>query len=119
MAVKRLIYSLFIAFWASAATIVTLAALAPEIPPGKTGRVVSRAELAKHNTVQDCWMAIEGKVYDFTAYIPQHPTSPKVMLRWCGREATEAYRTKGYGKPHSPAADARLPEYLVGELENK
>lgn len=120
---KRFMFACFVAFWSSALTIWGYAALAagassPSAGTGAAaGRVVSTAELARHDSADDCWMAIDGVVYDFTTYIPEHPTPPEVMTNWCGKEATEPYRTKGYGRPHSPAADALLPQYRVGVLE--
>jgi succinate dehydrogenase/fumarate reductase flavoprotein subunit len=36
-------------------------------------RDVSMAELQKHNTPEDCWIAIAGTVYDFTAFAEEHP----------------------------------------------
>lgn len=121
MALKRLIYSLFIAFAAITATIGILAKLAPQPknPPAGKMRPVSLEELARHGSVSDCWMAIEGDVYNLTGFIPSHPTAPEVVTKWCGKQATEAFRTKGYGRPHSPAAQAMLPEYLVGKLREK
>jgi cytochrome b involved in lipid metabolism len=119
--VKRLIFAVFIAFVASAATIWILAKLAPqaEKPSVGTEWPVSLEELARHSSVTDCWMAIDGGVYNFTGYIPAHPTAPAVLADWCGREATEAFNTKGYGSPHSPAARAMLPGFLVGKLSGK
>lgn len=120
---KRLMFACFVAFWSSALTLWGYAALAagtsaaPATAEAVDDRVISTAELARHASADDCWMAIDGVVYDFTAYIPEHPTPPVVMTNWCGREATEPYRTKGYGRPHSPAADALLPQYRVGVLE--
>lgn len=121
MAVKRFLFAAFIAFWSSVATILILAALAAEKekPAVRKDLAVSSRELARHNTAADCWMAIEGKVYDFTNYIPKHPTPPGVVTQWCGKEATKAFNTKGYGRPHSPAAEAMLPGYLVGSLSGK
>jgi cytochrome b involved in lipid metabolism len=118
MAVKKFLYSVFIAFWSSIATILILAALAgeKEKPAAKAGKVISKRELASHNTAADCWMAIEGKVYKLTSYIPKHPTPANVITQWCGKEATKAFNTKGYGRPHSPAAEAMLLSYLVGTL---
>jgi cytochrome b involved in lipid metabolism len=76
-------------------------------------------KLKRHNSAADCWMAIEGGVYDFTDYISVHPTAPAVLTKWCGQEATEAFNTKGYGSPHSTAARGMLPKYFVGKLREK
>ena len=73
-------------------------------------------EVAQHATEADCWMAINGTVYDFTAYLPDHPSRPSDILPWCGKEASEAYKTKTKGRPHSPAADQMLPRYRIGVL---
>lgn len=78
--------------------------------------LVSLEELARHDDRASCWKAIRGTVYDVTDFIDLHPTPPSVMLEWCGREATEPWETKGYGEPHSPAAEAMLEDYLVGRL---
>jgi cytochrome b involved in lipid metabolism len=34
---------------------------------------VSHAELAKHNKIDDAWLAIRGKVYNVTHYFSFHP----------------------------------------------
>src|SRR5690606_40679412 len=120
----KLVFSAFIAFWASITTIFALQALAASQSekttaqsekPTEAGRI-SLDELAAHSTDKDCWIAVEGKVYDITAYLPSHPVPPAVLLAWCGKEATEGMRTKGYGRDHSPAAWGMLEAYRVGEL---
>lgn len=78
---------------------------------------VNALELARHAEAADCWMAINGEVYDLTDYLPEHPSRPAVILAWCGREASEAYRTKGKGKPHSAAAGQLLPAYRIGRYQ--
>jgi cytochrome b involved in lipid metabolism len=75
------------------------------------------AEVARHATEADCWMAINGVVYDLTAYLPEHPSRPSIVLPWCGKEATEAYKTKTKGRPHSPEADQLLPSYRIGVVD--
>ena len=116
MALKRPVYSAFIAFLASVATIALMAALSPEHsrPGGANERGISAAELARHASARDCWMAIEGDVYDLSGYIPLHPAPAQTLIEWCGKDATEAFRTKGYGRPHNPAAQAMLPRYQIG-----
>lgn len=74
-------------------------------------------KVGEHNGAQSCWIAVEGRVYDVTRFIPAHPTPPAVVLAWCGRDATEGLRTKGYGRDHSPEAWAMLADYLIGRLE--
>jgi hypothetical protein len=115
--IPKLTFAAFVAFWASVVTVLTLSALAPDSIAEETGDAlpeIDAATLAEHGSLDNCWMAIEGKVYDFTNYVPQHPTPPFVLEPWCGKEATEGMRTKGYGRDHSPAAWAMMEPYLVG-----
>ncbi|MEX0940999.1 MAG: cytochrome b5-like heme/steroid binding domain-containing protein [Pseudomonadales bacterium] len=119
---KKLCYTAFIAFWASIATIVTIHLINGPDNGDPAQRAPSMAvwsleEVAAHNSLQDCWMIIEGKVYDLTSYLDQHPTRPSVILPYCGTDATRGMQTKGYGSNHSDAAWRSLGDYLIGELE--
>ncbi len=121
---KRLFFFSTALFWALVAGVATSALLGtPDeaIADGQDGklRVISAAELARHASPKDCWMAIRGSVYDVTAYLPQHPTAPEVINAWCGREATEAYNTKGVGRPHGKYTDKMLDMHKIGELQKK
>lgn len=82
----------------------------------KRTRAITTVELARHGKPENCWMAIRGKVYDVTAYIPRHPTPPAILHMYCGTDATEGWETKGHGRPHSETAEAMLDEYFVGVL---
>jgi len=118
--VKKFIFAVFIAFWASVGTLAVIEALTPPpatAPSDDNGLpTFTLDDVAEHDTLDDCWMAIEDKVYDFTEYIPEHPTPTRIMEVWCGREATEGMRTKGIGRDHSAAAWAMMEPYLVGRL---
>lgn len=50
---------------------------------GLGGRIVnvSHQELAKHNTFDDCWMAVRGKVYNVTRYLEFHPGGAEQLMR--------------------------------------
>jgi cytochrome b involved in lipid metabolism len=121
---SKFLYTVVVACLASFLTLWLYLSLAKaaEQPPAESAGIdaslpaITVEELSKHDHAGSCWKAIDGLVYDFTDYIPDHPTRPAVMLRWCGRDSTEAYHTKGYGQPHSPEADAMLPDWLIGRL---
>ncbi len=116
---KKFMFAAFIAFWSCIATLLAVHAMSPEPRSAEADDDLPEytlADIAEHTTLESCWMAIEGKVYDFTDYIPKHPTPPFVMEQWCGREATDGMRTKGYGPDHSPAAWAMMEPYLIGTL---
>ncbi len=74
-------------------------------------------QVAAHNKPSDCWMAIHGKVYDLTAYLPEHPSRPEVIESWCGKEASNAYDTKTKGRRHSSEADRLLQNYYIGDVK--
>ncbi len=123
---KKVVFAAFVAFWSSIATIATLHAMGPEDAPAAAAQATAPdaaavpsytlAQVAEHASLDNCWMAIEGHVYDVTAYVPNHPTPPFVLEQWCGKEATEGMRTKGYGRDHSPAAWSMAEQYRIGVL---
>ncbi len=116
---KKIVYTAFVAFWSFILTLLAVDALTPTAMAGSDEELPSYTleEVAEHDSEDSCWMAIEGKVYDFTDYIPEHPTPPSIMLDWCGKEATEGMRTKGYGRDHTQAAWDMMEDYLVGRLD--
>ena len=112
---KKLVYTVFVAFWSSLATLLAVEALAPPVAAQPAAaRAIDAAELARHAAPADCWMAIDGTAYDVTGYLPGHPSAPDIVTRWCGREASEAFATKGYGRPHSAAARRQLEALAIG-----
>lgn len=54
------------------------------------GRIYSLAEVATHNTANDLWLIIRGKVYDFTEYIALHPGG-EAILRNAGKDSTVGF----------------------------
>lgn len=54
-------------------------------------RPVSEEELATHCSDSDMWMAIRGRVYNVTAYLPFHPGGVPEMVRGAGLDATNLF----------------------------
>ncbi len=75
-------------------------------------------DVAQHDTLESCWVVIDGQVYDLTTHIPMHPTAPDVLAPWCGGDASAAMRTKGLdpAEEHSAAAWGLLAIYRIGTL---
>lgn len=98
-------------------------------PDGKSGEKSETSQVSKqyslemissHSTPQDCWFAIEGKVYDVTKFIAseRHPGGVAI-LQGCGKDATVLFNTRpmGTGLPHSDDAREGLKNFLIGELQ--
>lgn len=80
--------------------------------PDSGERLITLAELRKHNTADDCWIAITGVVYDVAYYLEEHPGGPEQILGVAGRDATELFEDIG----HSRTAKKLLEQMRVGKL---
>jgi len=113
---RKLFIAATLLFWLAVLGFWVTDAWLPVPPAVAVEKRYTLQELARHNQPNDCWMAIDGMVYDFSTYLPQHPSEPSVMLPWCGKEATQAFLTKTKGRPHSSYASQLLPTYRIGRL---
>jgi len=76
-------------------------------------KIVTLDELRQHTAKESLWALLNGKVYDVTKFIDEHPGGDEVILSEAGKDATEAFEDVG----HSDEARALLPGMLVGEFE--
>src|SRR4051794_14089996 len=79
--------------------------------PAKGTRDVTREEVARHNTRDDCWVIIAGKVYDITEWAPHHPGGAGIARMYAGKEATAEF-----GDYHSAQAVAHMAHFRIGDL---
>lgn len=56
------------------------------------------ADVATHNEEASCWTAINGQVYDLTAFIKKHPGGDRNILRICGIDGSQAFNAQHGGK---------------------
>jgi alkylation response protein AidB-like acyl-CoA dehydrogenase/predicted heme/steroid binding protein len=54
-------------------------------------RVVTPLELSRHASETDCWIAVDGIVYDVSKFMKLHPGGKSVILSVGGRDVTEAF----------------------------
>jgi len=52
---------------------------------------ITMEELAKHNTEEDIWVAIDGVVYDFTEFAHEHPAGFASIYDLAGKDGSEAF----------------------------
>lgn len=68
--------------------------------------------LAKHSGKDDAWMTINGKVYDVSKYLEDHPGGEEVLMDRIGQDASEDFEDVG----HSQEARKQLTQFEKGEL---
>ncbi|CAR22677.1 Cyb5p [Lachancea thermotolerans CBS 6340] len=76
-------------------------------------KLYSYKEIAEHNTENDLWMIIDGKVYDCTKFMDEHPGGEEVLLDLGGQDATGPFADIG----HSDDAVKMLEDLYVGDVD--
>lgn len=88
---------------------------APSSPTASSpaGGSYTLTDVAAHASASSCWTAINGKVYDVTAWISQHPGGQRAILGLCGKDGSAAFNGQ-HGGQGRPAAELR--QFLIGTL---
>ncbi|WVZ95780.1 hypothetical protein U9M48_041503 [Paspalum notatum var. saurae] len=76
-------------------------------------KVYTLEEVAKHNSKDDCWIILDGKVYNVTKFLEEHPGGDDVLLSSAGKDATDNFE----GVPHSTLARTMTDDYLLGDID--
>ena len=78
----------------------------------QTAKRFSKADVAKHNKEDDCWVIIGKQVLDVTKFLPDHPGGKRAITLYAGKDATEEFdmlhKREVIGK--------YAPECIIGEL---
>ncbi|KAL4443713.1 hypothetical protein ABPG75_011450 [Micractinium tetrahymenae] len=75
-------------------------------------KTVTIEECLKHCDDKDCWLIIDGKVYDVTPFLDEHPGGFDTLVSNSGKDATEEFEEIG----HSRAAKEMLDKYYIGDF---
>lgn len=81
--------------------------------PTQTSAALTLAEVAKRNTQSECWVAIDGNVYDLTEWIRQHPGGSGAIRSLCGTDGTNQFLSQ-HGGESRPSST--LDRYYLGPL---
>lgn len=73
--------------------------------------VRTMAEIATHNSAVSCWTAVNGKAYDVTSWIDQHPGGRDAILSLCGKDGSAAFNGQ-HGSQARP--NEELKSFYIG-----
>eukprot|EP00928_Gymnodinium_smaydae_P061888 TRINITY_DN45860_c0_g1_i1.p1 TRINITY_DN45860_c0_g1~~TRINITY_DN45860_c0_g1_i1.p1 ORF type:complete len:142 (+),score=34.14 TRINITY_DN45860_c0_g1_i1:78-503(+) len=84
-----------------------------EKTPVKRRREISLEEFAKHNTPNDCWIAVHGLVLDLPRdFLDEHPGGPDVITVLAGMDSSSDFEDVA----HSDSARVWADKYIIGYL---
>ena len=84
-------------------------AAAPQAPSRPSP--YSRAEIARHNTPNDCWVIIHNKVYDLTRFANAHPGGAQTIYPLAGQDGTAAFLSQ-----HNDSYLSRMSMYYLADV---
>ncbi|CAK9190309.1 unnamed protein product [Sphagnum jensenii] len=70
----------------------------------------SLKDVKKHDTPEDCWLIIWGKVYDVTSWVPKHPGGSLIHVK-AGQDCTQLFESY-----HPLYVRKMLGKYCIGEV---
>lgn len=85
--------------------------------PASAAPTYTLADVQKHATPSDCWSVVAADVYDFTAWIAEHPGGRSDVEGMCGIDATAAFDAKHAADEHGMVAPA-MAKYRIGAFTN-
>jgi cytochrome b involved in lipid metabolism len=75
--------------------------------------VYTLAQVAEHSTANNCWMVINGKVLNVSAFVNSHPGG-NVILQACGKDGTDMFNQV---RQHAKASvEALKNKFTIGSL---
>lgn len=76
------------------------------------------SEVAKHTTVNDCWICLYGQVLDVTKFAAAHPGGVKVIVSMGGKDATSEFEKIHASSGGFSLVAKHAPDAAVGTVLN-
>jgi cytochrome b involved in lipid metabolism len=83
------------------------------MPTSSSGKQITAADVAQHNSKSSAWTVVNGKVYDLTDFVNAHPGGSNAILRVAGRDGTSSFNGV---RAHGSSERAVLQGYYIGDL---
>lgn len=83
--------------------------------PVRRVRIYTTEDVAAHSRSDDCWIVREGKIYDVTRFLPDHPGGDDLILEHAGKDISGLMEDENE-HAHSASAFEMLDEYVVGKI---
>jgi nitrate reductase (NAD(P)H) len=84
---------------------------------GVPDKQFTREEIEKHNTKDDCWLVINGNVYDSTSVLSWHPGGSATLLTNAGKLSQDVMSQ--FESIHDSYAHKKLSECVIGRVTDK
>ncbi|KAI0659329.1 oxidoreductase [Cubamyces menziesii] len=78
-------------------------------------RIFTEEDVAKHASSSSCWVTRNGKVYDVTKFLPDHPGGDDYILKYGGKDVG-AIMKDAAEHDHSDSAYDMLDEFVIGRV---
>ena len=70
----------------------------PTPTPEESVNGYTLAQVSERNSAAECWVAIDGGVYDLTQWIRSHPGGSGAILNLCGKDGTASFSSQHGGQ---------------------
>lgn len=84
---------------------------------GVPDKQFTREEIEKHDSRDDCWLVINGNVYDATSVLKWHPGGSAALLGNAGKLNLDV--TSSFENVHDEYAHKKLAECAIGRVTDK
>lgn len=81
----------------------------------KRVRIYTQEDLAAHSTAESCWISHNGKVYDVTNFLKDHPGGDDYILSFAGKDVAAVMKDPEEHE-HSDSAYDMLEEMVIGRV---
>ena len=85
----------------------------PEATETAAPKTYTLADVALRSSAEECWVAIDGAVYDLTAWVRSHPGGRASILALCGTDGTAEFLGQHGGQARPSMT---LDEYYLAPL---